>query len=58
MGEASRNEIAAFLERWRNSGWPPLRQGYLALHELVLAAHYADAASWPAIGYPGPPALG
>ncbi|MCL4801894.1 MAG: hypothetical protein KJ025_20050 [Burkholderiales bacterium] len=56
--EASMEEIAAFLTRWRQSGWSLLRQGYLALHELVLAAHYGDAASWRAIGYPGPPSLG
>lgn len=56
--EASGSEVAAFLARWRDSRWSLQQQGYLALHELVLAAHYADEASWPRIGYPGPPALG
>jgi hypothetical protein len=53
--EASRAEVAAFLERWRLSRWTLLQQGYHALHELVLAAWYARPDSWPAIGYPGPP---
>jgi hypothetical protein len=53
--EASRTEVAAFLERWRFSRWALARQGYHALHELVLAAWYAQPDSWPAIGYPGPP---
>jgi len=56
--EATPEDIAAFLERWRHSGWTLLRQGYLALHELVLAAFYADPGSWPRIDYPGPPRLG
>jgi hypothetical protein len=56
--QAPAAEIAAFLERWRFSGWALFQQGYHALHELVLAAGYARPDSWPAIGYPGPPALG
>jgi hypothetical protein len=53
--EASGEEVQAFLERWRFSGWALLQQGYHALHELVLAAWYARPDTWPAIGYPGPP---
>jgi hypothetical protein len=53
--EASRGEVAGFLERWRLSRWPLLQQGYHALHDLILAAWYARPDSWPAIGYPGPP---
>jgi hypothetical protein len=56
--EASTAEIAAFLQRWRLSRWMLLQQGYHALHDLVLAAFYADPASWQRIGYPGPPKLG
>jgi hypothetical protein len=56
--QASRTEVAAFLERWRFSGWALFQQAYHALHELVLAAWYARPDSWPAIGYPGPPVLG
>lgn len=53
--QASREEVSAFLERWRFSRWALLQQGYLALHELVFAAWYARPDAWPAIGYPGPP---
>jgi hypothetical protein len=56
--QASSAEVAAFLERWRFSRWVLFQQAYHALHELVLAAWYARPDSWPAIGYPGPPALG
>jgi hypothetical protein len=56
--QASPEDIAAFLERWRFSRWVLFQQAYHALHELVLAAWYARPDSWPAIGYPGPPALG
>ena len=56
-GEASGPEIAAFLERWRFSGWRLQQQAYQALHELVFAAWYARPDTWPAIGYPGPPVL-
>lgn len=53
--KASRDEIAAFLERWRFSRWRLFQQAYHALHELVFAAWYARPDAWPAIGYPGPP---
>jgi len=53
--DASREEVAAFLEAWRFSRWELLQQGYHALHDLTLAAWYARPESWPAIGYPGPP---
>lgn len=53
--QANRQEVAAFLERWRFSRWRMLQQAYHALHELVLAAWYARPDAWPAIGYPGPP---
>jgi hypothetical protein len=53
--DASREEVTAFLERWRFSRWALLQQGYHALHDLVLAAWYARPDSWGAIGYPGPP---
>jgi hypothetical protein len=49
--------VAAFLERWRASGWMLLRSAYDALHQIVLAAWYGNPRAWPAIGYPGPPAL-
>ena len=55
--QASGAEIDGFLQRWRLSGWALKQQAYQALHELVFAAFYADPASWPPIGYPGPPRL-
>jgi hypothetical protein len=54
---ASAADVAAFLERWRFSGWALFQQAYHALHELVLAAWYARPDSWAAIGYSGPPVL-
>jgi hypothetical protein len=54
--DASTGEIAAFLEAWRTSRFLLFQSAYAALHQLVLAAWYGNPASWPAIGYPGPPA--
>jgi len=48
-------EIAAFLERWRQSRLSLLQSGYFALHDLILGAWYADASTWDALGYAGPP---
>jgi hypothetical protein len=55
--EASATDITAFLERWRHSRLALLQAGYHALHDLILAAWYAEPESWADIGYPGPPAL-
>ena len=55
--EASVEEVAAFLERWRTSRFALQQQAYLALHDLVVASWYARPDAWPAIGYPGPPRL-
>lgn len=54
---AGREEIANFLERWRNSRFALLNSGYAALHDLVFGAWYARPDTWPAIGYPGPPRI-
>jgi hypothetical protein len=54
-GEASAPEIEAFLQRWRHSRLALLQAGYHALHDLILAAWYAEPESWSSIGYPGPP---
>jgi hypothetical protein len=53
--EASPDEVGAFLDRWRMSGFALLRSAYDALHQIVLAAWYGNPRSWPAIGYGGPP---
>jgi hypothetical protein len=54
---ATTEDIAAFLERWRNSRFALLNSGYAALHDLVFGAWYARPDTWPAIGYPGPPRI-
>lgn len=45
------------LEQFRDSRILARRVGYQALRKLCLAGYYADAASWKALGYPGPPQL-
>lgn len=55
--EASEDDIRAFLERWRHSPIDLLKSGYMALHDLILGAWYADPAAWEAIGYLGPPGV-
>jgi hypothetical protein len=55
--EASADEVAAFLHRWRTSDWKLLRSAYDALHQLVYAAWYGNPRTWASIGYDGPPAL-
>lgn len=52
--QADAAEVAAFLQSWRQHRLAMLRTAYQALHDLVLGSWYADAASWAAIGYPGP----
>lgn len=56
--EATRESIAAFLVRWRESRFSLLRSGYAALHQIILGAWYAIPRAWGPIGYPGPPSLG
>jgi hypothetical protein len=53
-GSASGAEVARFLQDWRLHRLALLRTAYLALHDLVLGAWYADPSTWAAIGYPGP----
>ena len=54
---ASPEAVAAFLARWRESRFALQRAGYQAITQLLQAAWYGNPRSWPAIGYPGPPAL-
>jgi hypothetical protein len=53
-GEASRDTLQAFLERWRASRFATLNAGGNILVKLVGASYYVLPASWPASGYPGP----
>lgn len=55
--EAGVDEVGAFLSNWQASRWALKRTAYDGLHSLVIAAWYANPRSWPAIGYPGPPAI-
>lgn len=55
--EAAPEAVAGFLESWRNSRLDLLKSGYLALHDLIFGAWYADPLTWEAIGYPGPPGV-
>jgi len=55
--EATREAVASFLARWRDSRFALLRSAHAALHQLVFSAWYANPRAWPAIGYPGPPQL-
>jgi hypothetical protein len=55
--DATRESIASFLTRWRDSRFELLRSAYAALHQLVFAAWYADPRAWVATGYAGPPSL-
>jgi hypothetical protein len=55
--EAGVDEVTAFLDRWRASGWALKRTAYDALIKLVTAAWYGNPRSWPSIGYDGPPKL-
>jgi hypothetical protein len=53
--DATDDEVRTFLDRWRYSSFLMLRGAYDALHQLVMAGWYGNAAAWPRIGYPGPP---
>ncbi|WP_035826398.1 hypothetical protein [Janthinobacterium sp. RA13] len=52
--DADPAQVSAFLQSWRTHRLATLQTAYLALHDLILGAWYADAAHWAAIGYPGP----
>ncbi len=47
-------DVAAFLQGWRHHRLQTLQTAYLALHDLIIGAWYAQPANWAAIGYPGP----
>lgn len=55
--EASDEDIAHFLTRWRYSSLSLMRSGYQALHQIVFAAWYGNPRAWVGIGYEGPPAF-
>ena len=55
--QAAPEQVRACLDRFRGSSIQLLRAAYDALHQLTFAAWYGNPQAWPAIGYPGPPAL-
>ena len=50
-------DISNFLTSWQHADLDLLRVGYIALHDLISAAWYANPRSWQRIGYPGPTAI-
>lgn len=52
--QASVDELQAALQAMRLSSVELRQQTYHALRDLTNAAFYADAATWPLMGYPGP----
>jgi hypothetical protein len=55
--EASVADTQAALQSMRASSLMLRRQAYHALRDLTHAAYFADASTWPLLGYPGPPPL-
>lgn len=55
---ASPDRQDARLEAWSASRLAVRRTGFRALRRLVCSAYYSSPATWSAVGYPGPPALG
>lgn len=55
---ASIPQVQQCLESMRQSRLAVRQQAYHALRDLTNAAYYADPASWPLLGYPGPMAVG
>jgi hypothetical protein len=52
--QAAPREVEDFLQGWRTHRLATLQIAYLAMHDLIFGAWYADPAAWDFIGYPGP----
>ncbi len=52
--EATPQQVAAFLQRWRDSRVGLFNAGYLALNKFCCTAHYSQPEGWAQLGYPGP----
>lgn len=52
--KARPEDVATFLQSWRESRIGLLQTAYHALHDLIIGPWYADASNWASIGYPGP----
>jgi hypothetical protein len=55
--DASKAEVQSALQAMRSSRLELRQQAYHALRDLTNAAYFADAATWAALGYPGPRSL-
>ena len=51
---ASVTEVQQALQSMRSSRLALRLQSYQALHDIVGAAYFSEAGTWPALGYPGP----
>jgi len=51
---ASEVDIQQALQGMRLSTLALRQQAYAALHDITAAAYFADASTWPQLGYPGP----
>ena len=54
---AARAQLQRSLESMRQARGDLRQQAYHALRDLTNAAYFADPASWPLLGYPGPRAI-
>jgi len=48
-------QVNRFLDDMREHSIALLQDAYVGLHKMIFGAIYAEAVSWEAIGYPGPP---
>ena len=52
--QASVADLQQALQDMRLSALALRQQAYGALHDIATGAYFADAATWPLLGYPGP----
>jgi hypothetical protein len=52
--DAPVTEVQQALQGMRLSSVSLRQQAYQALHDIAGGAYFADASTWPALGYPGP----
>jgi hypothetical protein len=52
--QASIADLQQALQGMRLSALALRQQAYGALHDIATGAYFADAATWPLLGYPGP----
>jgi hypothetical protein len=50
----AREDRIGILASWENSSWAVRRQVFQALRRTAVFSHYANPATWEAIGYDGP----